>query len=215
MDDPLEPTRQSHACLDPLPLFYPSKVIPQRCLDGKKCGQGLGCATLARKEMVLRIGVGPNEREKVGRTVVWQGRRSAVLHHGESLWLATLVELQLIILFTFSERLRLAPSLLVDPQDLASRHRAILLVRSLSLSPFPHLAADPFPHYSTAIFFPSPWPSPSSTSSPSPTSTAPRSSPPSSPPSPLPPIATSKKASGYSSLLHRAYWRTCWSGCEG
>lgn len=85
MDDPMEHGRQSHACLDPLPLFYPSKVIPQRCLDGKKCGQGFGCATLARREMVLRIGVGPNEREKVGRTVVWQGRRSAVLHHGELL----------------------------------------------------------------------------------------------------------------------------------
>lgn len=83
MADPLEPSRESHACLDPLPLFYPSRNIPQRCLEGRKCGEGEGCAMLARREMVLRIGVGPNEREKVGRTVVWQGRREAVLHHGE------------------------------------------------------------------------------------------------------------------------------------
>ena len=83
MDDLVEQKRRSHACADPSNLFYPSKNIPQRCLNSATCGANEGCAMLARKEMVLRIGVGPNEREKHGRTVVWQGRRSAVLRHGE------------------------------------------------------------------------------------------------------------------------------------
>ncbi|KAM0786852.1 hypothetical protein ACM66B_002278 [Microbotryomycetes sp. NB124-2] len=80
INDAKEAHRQNKACLDPLPLFYPSTEVPSRCLDDRGCRQGTRCATLNRSEMILRIGVAPNAREKTGRTVVWQGRKQTILH---------------------------------------------------------------------------------------------------------------------------------------
>ncbi|KAK4052755.1 hypothetical protein OIV83_002042 [Microbotryomycetes sp. JL201] len=80
INDAREVHRQNKACLDPMPLFYPSTSVPNRCLNDSGCGDGDRCATLNRAEMVLRIGVAPNAREKAGRTVVWQGRKQTILH---------------------------------------------------------------------------------------------------------------------------------------
>ncbi|KAK4057421.1 hypothetical protein OIO90_001490 [Microbotryomycetes sp. JL221] len=84
INDNLESSRVQKACLDPMPLFYPSSNIPTRCLEDSGCEPDLACATLSRREMVLRIGVAPTARENSGRTVVWQGRKQTILHQGGS-----------------------------------------------------------------------------------------------------------------------------------
>ncbi|KAI5474970.1 hypothetical protein MNV49_002154 [Pseudohyphozyma bogoriensis] len=61
------------ACLDPLPLFPPSEVVPARCQETKDCEGSDGCAMIAEEELVVRLTVGEVGEEK--RTVVWQGEK--------------------------------------------------------------------------------------------------------------------------------------------
>jgi hypothetical protein len=71
------------ACMDPLPFFPPSHVIPPRCLRDSSCYQGFGCARPRGEEMVLRIAIAGVDGGE-GRTVVWQGKSKGVLEQGES-----------------------------------------------------------------------------------------------------------------------------------
>jgi hypothetical protein len=78
MDD-LKDHRRHTGCVDPMGLLPPSKRIPRRCLASEECLDTEGCAVLGQRDRLLRIVVAPNERQKEGRTVVWQGKKHAVL----------------------------------------------------------------------------------------------------------------------------------------
>lgn len=79
MDD-LEDHHRHTACVDPMGLLPPSKRVPLRCLTSGECPETEGCAVLGQRDRILRIVLAPNSAQKEGRTVVWQGKKHAVLN---------------------------------------------------------------------------------------------------------------------------------------